>query len=56
LAYATLCMLESKSELIATVIGVIAAACECERDGNVPIAVDDVHRKLDAVEREAKFD
>jgi rfaE bifunctional protein nucleotidyltransferase chain/domain len=56
LAYATLCMMETKSELIATLVGVIAAACECERDGNVPIAVEDVHRKLDAVEREAKFD
>jgi bifunctional ADP-heptose synthase (sugar kinase/adenylyltransferase) len=56
LAYATLCMLESKSDLIATIIGIMAAACECEKDGNVPVNVEDVHRKLDAVEREAKFD
>jgi len=56
LAYATLSMLASGSELISTVIGIMAAACECERDGNVPITVEDVHRKLDAVERETKFD
>lgn len=56
LAYATLCMLQSKSELIATIIGIMAAACECEKDGNVPVNVQDVHRKLDAVEHEAKFD
>jgi hypothetical protein len=49
-------MLATKSEVIATVIGTMAAACECERDGNIPIDTEDVHRKIDAVEREAKFD
>ena len=56
LAYSTLCMLASKCEVTATIIGTIAAACECEKDGNVPITIEDVHHKLDAVEREAKFD
>ncbi len=56
LAYATLTMLASKSELIATIIGTMAAACECEKDGNIPINIEDVHHKLDAVERAAKFD
>jgi rfaE bifunctional protein kinase chain/domain len=56
LAYATLSMLTSKCELTAAIIGTMAAACECEKDGNIPINTEDVHRKLDAVEREAKFD
>ena len=56
LAYATLSMLASKCEVTATVIGSLAAACECEKDGNIPINIEDVHRKLDAIEREAKFD
>ena len=56
LAYSTLCMLATKSDIIATIIGVMAAACECEADGNVPIRVDDVHQKIDAAERAAKFD
>jgi cytidyltransferase-like protein len=56
LAYSTLCMLATKSDIIATIIGIMAAACECEVDGNVPIRVEDVHQKLDAVERAAKFD
>lgn len=56
LAYATLGMMESKSEVVATILGIMAAACECEKDGNVPVHVEDVHRKLDGVEREAKFD
>jgi rfaE bifunctional protein kinase chain/domain len=56
LAYATLSMLATGSEIVATILGVMAAACECEKDGNVPVNSEDVHRKLDAVEREAKFD
>jgi rfaE bifunctional protein kinase chain/domain len=56
LAYATLTMLACKSELIATIIGTMAAACECEKDGNIPINIEDVHHKLDAIERAAKFD
>jgi rfaE bifunctional protein kinase chain/domain len=56
LAYSTLSMLASKCEFTATIIGTLAAACECERDGNIPINIEDVHRKLDAVEREVKFD
>jgi rfaE bifunctional protein kinase chain/domain len=56
LAYATLSMLANKCELTATIIGSMAAACECEKDGNIPINIEDVHHKLDAVEREVKFD
>jgi rfaE bifunctional protein nucleotidyltransferase chain/domain len=56
LAYSTLCMLATKSDTIATIIGIMAAACECEVDGNIPIQIDDVHQKIDVVERAAKFD
>jgi bifunctional ADP-heptose synthase (sugar kinase/adenylyltransferase) len=55
LAYATLCMLATKSNVVATIIGIMAAACECERDGNVPITVEDVHHRLDTVEQQANF-
>jgi bifunctional ADP-heptose synthase (sugar kinase/adenylyltransferase) len=55
LAYATLCMLATKSNVIATVIGVMAAACECERDGNVPVTIADIHHRLDSVEQQANF-
>jgi rfaE bifunctional protein kinase chain/domain len=56
LAYATLSMLATKSDVIATVIGVMAAACECEVDGNIPVRIDDIHKKIDWAERAAKFD
>ena len=49
-------MLASKCEFIATILGTLAAACECEKDGNIPVNAEDVRHKLDAVERAAKFD
>ncbi len=36
LAYATLAILASGSAAEATILGSMAAACECELDGNVP--------------------
>jgi rfaE bifunctional protein kinase chain/domain len=55
LAYATLCMLATGSDVMATIIGNLAAASECERDGNVPVGTEDIHHKIDAIEREATF-
>ncbi len=55
LAYATLSMLVTKSEAVATILGSMAAACECECDGNIPVTPDDVRRKIDMVERQAKY-
>jgi rfaE bifunctional protein kinase chain/domain len=56
LAYSTLAMLATDgSELIATVLGSMAAAVECERDGNIPVQRADVMRKIDVVERHARY-
>jgi hypothetical protein len=33
----------------------MAASCECEFDGNVPVTLDHVRAKIDAVERELSF-
>ncbi|MDK9723663.1 MAG: PfkB family carbohydrate kinase [Sterolibacteriaceae bacterium MAG5] len=51
LAYATVAMLKTNCEVTACIIGSIAAACECEIDGNVPIKPDNVLAKIDAVEK-----
>lgn len=51
LAYSTLAMLASGSIVEASIIGSLAAACECEIDGNVPIKPEDVLTKLDHVEK-----
>ena len=55
LAYATLAMLKTKNSVIASVLGSMAAACECEREGNVLVTPEDVHEKLNTVERRANF-
>lgn len=55
LAYATLAMLVSGSAVEATILGSMAAACECERDGNLPVTPQDVERHLEVVERHVNF-
>lgn len=55
LAYATLAMLESGSAVEATILGTIAAGCECEFDGNHPITPDHVLAKIDDVEKQMNY-
>jgi bifunctional ADP-heptose synthase (sugar kinase/adenylyltransferase) len=55
LAYATLAMLGTRSPAVATILGSMAAACECECDGNIPVTPDAVCHKINLVEREANF-
>jgi rfaE bifunctional protein kinase chain/domain len=55
LAYATLAKMATGSDAVATIIGSVAAACECELDGNVPVGPADVAGKLEALEREASY-
>jgi len=55
LAYATLSMLTSKSLVISSIIGSIAAACECEYDGNIPVKPSDVLNKIDLVEKKSNY-
>ncbi|HIJ83249.1 MAG: D-glycero-D-manno-heptose-1-phosphate adenylyltransferase [Magnetococcales bacterium] len=50
LAYATLSMLKTGSEVIATILGTMAAACECEVDGNIPVKPEDILAKLNKLE------
>jgi len=55
LAYATLAKLATKSDAVATILGSLAAACECEVDGNIPVTPQDVRRKIDAIEQQATY-
>jgi rfaE bifunctional protein nucleotidyltransferase chain/domain len=54
LAYATLSMLATNDEVIATILGSMAAACECEQDGNLPITPELVIAKIDETEKASK--
>jgi rfaE bifunctional protein kinase chain/domain len=55
LAYSTLAMLATGSPVIASVLGSMAAACECEYDGNIPVQPDDVLARIDQVEKSASY-
>jgi sugar/nucleoside kinase (ribokinase family) len=52
LAYSTLAMLAVRDAPMATILGSMAAAVECECDGNIPVTVDDMRGKIDAIERQ----
>jgi len=56
LAYSTLAMLSSGDDAVASILGAMAAACECEVDGNEPITPEDVHRKISEVEKNVNFE
>jgi rfaE bifunctional protein kinase chain/domain len=55
LAYSTLAMLTSGNDASATILGCMAASCECEFDGNIPVTLDNVNAKINTVERQLSF-
>lgn len=55
LAYATLTLLATGSLAEACILGAIAAACECEYDGNIPIQPENVLEKLHHIEELATY-
>jgi rfaE bifunctional protein nucleotidyltransferase chain/domain len=56
LAYAALSLHSTGNSVIASVLGSLAAAIECEHEGNIPVHPRDVHDKLDCFERFVKFE
>ena len=55
LAYATLSMLACGNDAAATIIGNMAASCECEVDGNIPVTLEQVRAKIDTIERQMTY-
>ena len=53
LAYAALSYIQSKSEVVASIIGSIAAGMACEFEGNVPVEVSMVNDRIDELETQA---
>jgi rfaE bifunctional protein kinase chain/domain len=56
LAYATLTMVALKSAVIASILGSIAAGVECEHEGNWPVTPDQVLKKINALEKRARYE
>ena len=55
LAYSTLSLLVNKNEVVASIIGNIAAAIECENEGNVPVLPDEIIQRLDNFEKQTNL-
>ena len=55
LAYSTLSMIKTKSPIISSIIGNIAAACECEHDGNQPISPSEIILKLEEIQKHVEL-
>lgn len=52
LAYATLVLAKTGNEILASIIGNLAAACECEKEGNEAIIPSDIIDKIASIERQ----
>ena len=50
LAYATLSMLITKSLLISSILGSVAAACKCETNGNIAIKPEQLITKINLIQ------
>jgi len=55
LAYTTLMMLKGATIVMAAIVGTMAAARECELDGNIPISTADVVKKIQQVVNSAGY-
>ncbi len=55
LAYATLALMKGYSPAISSIVGAMAAACECEVDGNIPISKEDVIKKIRRVVAHSQY-
>lgn len=55
LSYATLAMVATGNEVIASILGNMAAGIECEHDGNWPVTPDLMLKKIDDVEKKAQY-
>lgn len=56
LSYAALALYKTKNEAVASILGSLAAAVECERDGNIPVTPEDILRKINCLEKQVKFE
>lgn len=55
LSYATLSKIATNNEVIAAILGNMAAGIECEQEGNIPVTPEMVLNKIDAVEKVAHY-
>lgn len=56
LAYSTLSLVATGNVVIASILGNMAAGIECEHEGNCPVTPELVLKKIDAVEKQVRYE
>jgi len=51
LAYSAAALFKTKSIIIASIVGLLAASCKCEVQGNLPISINDIINKINEIEK-----
>jgi len=55
LAYSSLALYSTKSLLLASILGSLAAACECEKDGNITIKPEEIIQKINEINNSTSY-
>jgi rfaE bifunctional protein kinase chain/domain len=55
LAYSTLSLVVTKNDVIASILGNMAAGVECEHDGNWPVTPELVLKKINTIEKQVNY-
>jgi len=55
LAYSSLALRATKSILISSILGSLAASCECEKDGNIEIDPNEMNQKIKNLEESVNY-
>jgi len=55
LAYATLAMVATGNEVLASILGNMAAGIECECEGNRPVTPDQIRDRINSVEKQVRY-
>jgi sugar/nucleoside kinase (ribokinase family) len=53
LAYSSLALKLTGNDIVASILGSMAAGIECEHEGNIPVTLEAMRKKIDAIERVA---
>jgi hypothetical protein len=48
-------MVATKSVFIASILGSVAAACECEQEGNIVIKPEQIIKKLNSIQEMSEY-
>jgi sugar/nucleoside kinase (ribokinase family) len=56
LAYASLALVTTGNIVIASILGSVAAAVTCERQGNVPVSPEEAEQRIDQLDRRARYE